>query len=441
MTIKITNDLTQIDYPRYDNYKDSGVDWLGEVPEGWELLPLKALGKLRSETGYQNEDLLSVYLYQGVIKFDDVDEKRTNATSSNLEKYQLVDIGDFVLNNQQAWRGSVGVSKYRGIVSPAYIILSLSNRLNSDFANYMFRDIYMVSQYLVSSRGVGTIQRNLYWNIFKNSISVLPPLEEQEKIAKFLESRTTQIDQAITLKQQQIAKLEEYKQIIIQNAVTKGLNPDAPMKDSGVDWIGNIPEHWEVKKLKYISNVVLGKMICNEDLGGMYLKPYLKSKNIQWLNVDITSVDKMWFTKREMQVYRLKKDDLILSEGGEVGKTCIWDNELNECYIQNSAHKVSFNSGYLPKYFLFQFFTLGKQGQFNKIVNRVSIGHLTKDKLINTDLITPPLEEQNLIVNYIKKIESTLLKNIDVHKQQIDRLKEYKIILINQAVTGKIKVS
>lgn len=171
------------------------------------------------------------------------------------------------------------------------------------------------------------------------------------------------------------------------------------------------------------------------------MKPYLKSKNIQWLNVDITSVDKMWFTKREMQVYRLKKDDLILSEGGEVGKTCIWDNELDECYIQNSAHKVSFNSGYLPKYFLFQFFTLGKQGQFNKIVNRVSIGHLTKDKLINADLITPPLEEQNLIVSYIRKIEYTLLKNIDVHKQQINRLKEYKTILINQAVTGKIKVS
>lgn len=123
-------------------------------------------------------------------------------------------------------------------------------------------------------------------------------------------------------------------------------------KPSGVQWLGDIPEHWEVKRLKFIADVVLGKMLCNEDKGNYQLKPYLKSKNIQWLNVDIASVDQMWFSQEEMIEYRLKEGDLVLSEGGEVGKTCIWNNELEECYIQNSAHKVTFQHDY-SKYYLY----------------------------------------------------------------------------------------
>lgn len=133
-------------YPTYDSYKDSGVEWLGEIPSDWKLISLNRVSRLKSISNHPNERLLSVYLEKGVIPFEDVSEKRTNGTSDNLDKYQLVDIGDFVLNNQQAWRGSVGVSNYRGIISPAYIILEISDKLNSKFANYLFRSEKMIYQ-------------------------------------------------------------------------------------------------------------------------------------------------------------------------------------------------------------------------------------------------------------------------------------------------------
>src|SRR5690606_23478007 len=203
----------------------------GEIPEHWEVLPLFALTKLKSITNQTDLELLSVYLDKGVIRFSEVTAKRTNVTSLDLSKYQLVNSGDFVLNNQQAWRGSVGVSNYIGIVSPAYIVLSLSEKINPDFANYLFRDNSMVSQYLINSKGVGTIQRNLYWPSLRRSSISLPPLPEQTAIAQFLDDKTTKIDEAIAIKQQQIALLKERKQILIHKAVTRGLNDKVALKD------------------------------------------------------------------------------------------------------------------------------------------------------------------------------------------------------------------
>jgi len=233
-------------FEKYDAYKDSELPSFGSVPIHWEIVPLCSITTLKSITNVVNEELLSVYLDKGVIRFDDVTEKRTNVTSLDLSKYQLVEEGDFVLNNQQAWRGSVGVSIYRGIVSPAYLVLKLSPKVDAKFANYFFRNSAMVSQYLINSKGVGTIQRNLYWQHLKRSDVVLPPREEQIEIAEFLNQKTAEIDQAIAIKEQQIALLNERKQIVIQKAVTQGLDPNVTMKDSGVEWIGQIPEHWEI---------------------------------------------------------------------------------------------------------------------------------------------------------------------------------------------------
>jgi len=244
--------MTFKNMPQYEEYKDSGIEWLGEVPKTWDQYPLCAKAKIKSVTNRVHEELLSVYLDRGVIRFTDVQEKRTNVTSLDLSKYQLVEPGDFVLNNQQAWRGSVGVSGYNGIVSPAYLVLELSPEIFPKFANFFFRDGSMVSHYLVCSKGVGTIQRNLYWPQLKRVPIYLPPIEEQEAIAKFLDEKTAKIEEAIAIKEKQIELLKERKKIIIQKAVTQGLNPDAPMVYSGIDWIGLIPEHWTVRRLKYV---------------------------------------------------------------------------------------------------------------------------------------------------------------------------------------------
>jgi type I restriction enzyme S subunit len=200
--------------------KDSGIDWIGQIPAHWEVKPLLTEAKIKSRSGRPDLQLLSVYLGLGVVKFDDIEEKRTNATSLDLSAYQIVEPGDLVLNNQQAWRGSVGVSFETGIVSPAYIVLGLSDRYDPEFANFYFRVGTTVAHYLINSKGVGTIQRNLYWPKLKRALVTIPPLDEQRAIVKHINSEYEKIENGIAIKERQIAALKEYKTSLINAAVT-----------------------------------------------------------------------------------------------------------------------------------------------------------------------------------------------------------------------------
>ena len=208
----------------YLAYKDSGVEWIGEVPAHWEVLPLCAVSTPKSVIDQQHRELLSVYLNRGVIRFSEVQQKRTNVTSEDLSKYQAVDPGDFVLNNQQAWRGSVGVSGLTGIVSPAYLVLALNSGLNVSFANALFRDRVMVVQYLLCSRGVGSIQRNLYWPHFKRATFALPPPGEQRAIARSLQEATAKSGEGVARVQSEIELLHEYRTRLIADVVTGKLD-------------------------------------------------------------------------------------------------------------------------------------------------------------------------------------------------------------------------
>lgn len=180
-------------------------------------------------------------------------------------------------------------------------------------------------------------------------------------------------------------------------------------------------------------------MLCNEKQEGYSHCYYLKSKNLQWLNVDISQVEKMWFSEYEKSIYRVKKDDLLVSEGGEVGKTCIWNDEIEECYIQNSVHKITMNSLNCPRFFLYVFFVYGKKGVFESIVNRVSIAHLVLEKLINIDFAVPPLEEQKAIAEYLDTQIAKIDLAISKIKSQINLIKEYKSTLISEAVCGRVE--
>ena len=435
--------VNSMSYATYERYKESGVDWLGEIPSDWELISLNRVSKVKSISNHPNERLLSVYLEKGVIPFEDVSEKRTNGTSDNLDKYQLVDIGDFVLNNQQAWRGSVGVSNYRGIISPAYIILEISDKLNSKFANYFFRSEKMIYQYVIHSKGVGTIQRNLYWQSFKNSLCWIPSLEEQTKIANFLDQKTAQIDQAISLKQQQIEKLNEYKQIVIQNAVTKGLNPNAPMKNSGVEWIGNIPEHWDVKKLKYLTSKI-GSGITPSGGATTYVDkgiPLLRSQNIHFDGLVLDNVANISLNvHKSMKNSQVKQHDVLLNiTGGSLGRCCYnsSNDEMNVnqhvCIVRpNNLIKGEFLNGLMSSEVGQKQIWFFQQGGGREGLNF--------QNLKNFDFPLPSIDEQKEIIAHIESLKQHFKKSVDNYQTQIDRLKEYKNILINQAVTGKIKI-
>lgn len=200
--------------------KDNGVEWLGEVPSHWQDYSYQHLFKKKEIINQTQEQLLSVYLDRGVIPYAE-GGGLVHKPADSLEKYQLVDIDDFVMNNQQAWRGSVGISAYRGIVSPAYLIFSINKDLaSSKFLKYLLKDKSIVEQFMLASMSVGTIQRQIKWHLLKNLHINLPPINEQNQIAQFLDKETAKIDGLIQKQQELITQLKEYRTSVISHAVT-----------------------------------------------------------------------------------------------------------------------------------------------------------------------------------------------------------------------------
>ena len=268
---------------------------------------------------------------------------------------------------------------------------------------------------------------------------LIPPIQEQQQISNYLEHKTQQIDSLIEKTQQKIELLKEQRTSLINHMVTKGLNPDVEMKNSGVEWIGEIPSGWGVQPLKYFTDVTLGKMLTPEDKGGYLLKPYLRSQNVQNERTDVVDVKEMWFSERELPLYRLKKGDLLVNEGGDVGRTSMWEEELEEVYIQNSINRVSVLVG-MNRYYLYHFVLNHTIGYFDSVVNRVSIPHLTKEKLMNVSFLCPPIQEQQQIVDHLDKGTTKIDSTIEKETQRINLLKEYRQSLISNVVTGKVDV-
>ncbi|HGW3326062.1 TPA: hypothetical protein ACNQES_004575, partial [Escherichia coli] len=252
---------------KYDQYSDSGYEWIGEIPEHWDLVKLGSCLSPVSVKNCPELPLLSITREQGVIERDvDNQESNHNFIPDDLSGYKKLEKGQFGMNKMKAWQGSYGVSKFTGIVSPAYFIFDFTKAINPEFFNWAIRSKLYVSFFGSASDGVRIGQWDLSKARMKVIPFVLPSEEEQSLIANFLDKKTALIDEAISIKEQQISLLKERKQIIIQQAVTQGLDPNVPMKDSGVDWIGKIPAHWDVKRLKYLGKSIIGLTYSPNDL-------------------------------------------------------------------------------------------------------------------------------------------------------------------------------
>ncbi|EAH5848493.1 restriction endonuclease subunit S [Campylobacter upsaliensis] len=423
------------------SYKPSGIKWLGEIPQSWKNVSIRScFTESNQRCNTDSYPLLSVTIANGIIYQDDIENKK-DISNDDKSNYKIVPLNAVAYNKMRMWQGAVGVNTLTtGIVSPAYIVAIPNEKILPNFVSYLFKSKIMIGEFDKNSYGLCLDMNNLRYDDFRNIKIPLPPLQEQKEIAEFLDKKCEKIQNYINKKQKLITLLQEKKQALINEVVTKGLNPNIEFKNSEIAYLGLIPHHWEVKKLKYVGKVVLGKMLCNEHQKGYSHCYYLKSKNLQWLNVEVSQIEKMWFSEYEKSLYRIKKDDLLVSEGGEVGKTCIWNNELAECYIQNSVHKITLNKFNNAKFFLYLFFTYGKLGVFDSVVSRVSIAHLVLEKLINVDMVVPPLHEQKEIAAFLDSKVAQINSVIEKTKKQIELIKEYKNTLINEAVCGRINL-
>lgn len=236
--------------------------------------------------------------------------------------------------------------------------------------------------------------------------------------------------------------MTQKKHTISTAAVTSRHDASVPLLTFGIEWLQDVPGHWEVQRLKNIATVVLGKMLTTEikDGDGAFM-PYLRSMNVQWITPDVRDVKQMWISNSEMAQLRVRKGDLLVSEGGEVGRACIWNDEIPECYIQNSVHRVAAKSMMLPDFLLYQFFSYGKRGYFNAIVNRVSIAHLTREKLVTIPFTVPPLPEQKQMVAYLRAQDAHIARFIKAKRELIKLLTEQKLRIIDHAVTRGLDAS
>ena len=372
-------------------------------------------------------------------------DKRANPTSHNISLYQAVDPGDFVLNNQQAWRGSVGVSNVQGIVSPAYLVLSLSSTLDPQFANLLFRDKAMVGQYVICSKGVGTIQRNLYWPHLKRALTLMPPILEQAAIVRYLDHVDRRSRRYVSAKRRLIALLEEEKQAVINQAVTRGLDPNVRLKPSGVEWLGDVPEHWEVRRLGFLA-AKFGSGITPRGGATVYQEsgvPFLRSQNIHFGGLRMRNVARI--TRRlhqELRGTHVEPDDVLLNiTGASIGRVCavpknFIEGNVNQHVCIIRPNRVRLLSKLLAAYLS----TPVMQREIQCKQSGASREGLTLQSIRNFKVVVPPISEQQSIAEHLDEATTGVDAAIARARRQIDLLEEYRTRLIADVVTGKLDV-
>ncbi|WP_368203470.1 restriction endonuclease subunit S [Aeromonas sp. R5-1] len=409
-------------YHPYPKYKDSGVEWLGDIPNEWLTIPVGRLFSRIKRTGHSEKELLSVYRDYGVIPKSSRDDNN-NKESDDLAPYQLVRPNDLVMNKMKAWQGSIAVSEYEGIVSPAYFVYEPSNKLfelaHPRYVHYLLRNPIYITQYMSRSKGIRVNQWDLDPDEFKLIELLLPSKQEQSKIFEFLDYETARIDRLIAQQQRLIELLKEKRQAVISHAVTKGLNPNAPMKDSGVEWLGQVPEHWKVGSLRWYLRVSSGEYLSNQHFD---LEP---SESAIYPVIGGNGV--MGYTSHKNQATPL----VVGRVGALCGNVHLVDGE---CWVTDNALLIGLSSKISVNFAAHYLKSLN----LNKLANQNTQPLITGTMIKDQNIALPSLHEQSEIVEFVTQEEQKLNLLVAKAEQAIVLMQERRTALIAAAVTGKI---
>ncbi|MCQ2274414.1 MAG: restriction endonuclease subunit S [Bacteroidales bacterium] len=416
---------------RYDSYKDSGIQWLGEIPSHWEMQRTKYIWRetdTRSENG--SEQLLSVSQYDGVR------ESKSDSRSESLKGYKLVKQSELVINIMLAWLGGLGVSKYEGLVSPAYCVYKLISKQNPYFLHYLYRTPMYLSEFARRSSGIVPSRWRMYSDDFGEVLTLLPPLPEQQAITSYLDTATAKIDEAIAQQQKMIDLLNERKQIIINNAVTKGLNPNAKMKPSGIGTN-------RIKLLYAVDNISdVDHYMPNDVINGI---PYIMTGDLKEATSMINFSGCKHISKQDYErlskKHKIKKGDVILARYATIGTACYVDTDI-EMIVSYSCVTISPNKQIMEgKYLYYYLKSKHFKDDIYPYINSNTQGNVGLDSLKRVYVSVPSLIEQKEIVlrleDDLRKLSNTILNTT----KQITLLQERKQIIINDVVTGKVKVT
>ena len=415
---------------QYDNYKNSGVEWLGEIPEHWEVKKMKFIGNIYAGINGKKGDDFSKEYSDGIksfipftnicnnIKIDDNQYQYVKISENeNQNRVKKNDI--LFLMSSETLDDIAKNSIYLGENTELYLnsfckgFRISKHNVNAEFVNYLFLSTTYRNYFSLVGRGFTRI--NLKQEFINDAYALLPKLKEQTAIANFLDNKTTKIDQAIAIKQQQIALLQEHRQILIHKAVTRGLNENVKLKDSGVEWIGEIPEHWEVKKLKYCLNINNGS-------------DYKHIQTDEGYPV-IGSGGQFAFASE----YMYDGEVIFLGRKGTIDKPLYFHGKF---WAVDTMFYAIAKSNSICKFLYYVSTTI----PFKLYSTSTALPSMTQSDLNNHIISLPSIDEQNEIIIHIENITLKIDTAISLKEQEIEKLKEYKMSLIDGVVTGKVRV-
>ncbi|HDZ5065989.1 TPA: restriction endonuclease subunit S [Campylobacter jejuni] len=428
------------------NFKDSGIEWLGEIPEHWEVVPIRCcFGEFNIRCNDNDYPLLSVTIANGVVYQNDITDKK-DISNDDKSNYKIVPLGAIAYNKMRMWQGAVGINMLeKGIVSPAYVVAIPNKQINISFSYYLLKSRNIIGEYEKNSYGLCSDMNNLRYEDFQNIKIPLPPLKEQEQIVNFLDEKCEQITNFIEKKEKLISLLKEQKQALINETITKGLNKNVNFKDSGIEWLGEIPQHWGINKLKFIA-YVKGRI----GFHGLNSKEFQYSKGAHLVTGnDFDNNEVAWDRCRRINEERfyedpnihLQNNDLLVTKDGTIGKTAIVRNCPNQATLNSGIFLVRVMEKLcLVKYL---FYIINSQYFKEFVISKTcgsTIKHLYQSDFHEFKIPLPPLKEQEQIANFLDKKCEKIDLLIEKTKKQIELIKEYKTTLINQAVCGKISL-
>lgn len=434
-------------YKVYPEYKDSGVEWLGKIPSSWLLKKAKYIFQ-RVQRPLRDIDGVVTAFRDGQVTLRT--NRRTDGFTNSVKEigYQGVRRNDLVIHAMDGFAGAIGVSDSDGKCSPVCsVCIPWENQIvNMHFYGYLVRQLAVTDFILSLAKGIRERSTEFRFSEFSGLMLPIPPIYEQNQIAAFLDYETAKIDNLIEKQQQLIELLKEKRQAVISHAVTKGLNPDVPMKDAGVEWLGEVPAHWTVTTVKNICYLIDGDRGVNYPNESDYVDngiPFFSSKNIT--DFELTTNNLSYISTAKFQSLgrgKLKHNDLIITVRGTIGHVAKFDRNIIGCDTGFINAQMMIMR---PKKMLTQFISLVSESLYWKQQLNVSaygstVKQLSNEVIGNFKFCLPPAEELIAIENYLDSLNKMYSKLIGNVLHQIELMQERRTALISAAVTGKIDV-
>ena len=427
-------------FPRYPEYKDSGVKWLGSAPSSWRRARFKEVFREREERSIAGEEmLLSVSAYTGVTPRSEILEDGDHLSrAESLEGYKVCYPNDLVMNIMLAWNRGLGMSPLHGICSPAYSVFQVVDGSSPRYLHYLLRSDEYIRYFKAFSAGVIDSRLRLYPDAFGALSTYLPSPQEQEKIAGFLDHETAKIDALVAEQNLLITLLKEKRQAVISHAVTKGLDPSVPMKDSGVEWLGEVPAHWEVKQIRQITQILRGKFTHRPRNDPAFYDgdyPFIQTGDVTGAKRYITEFKQTLNDKGAAVSKEFPRGTLVMTIAANIGDVAVLDFPA---YFPDSMVGLVPGSN-VDLMFLFYLVKSMKQPlEMNATISTQM--NLNAEQIGSLSACCPPIDQQRQIVLHLDAETQQLDELIDEAQVTTALLKERRSALISAAVTGQIDV-